>query len=359
MKEEMGWKFYLTGKAAQAGMLKACLRANETIDVEQYIFEDDELGRRFAAVLMTKARAGLRVRVLCDTIGSNTLFVSSLSDEMRAAGVQLQFFNPIEAWWLHKSTQWFLRDHRKILIIDRTEAYTGGVGISKIMEDWRDTHVMVTGSVVHHFEIAFERMWDRTAQRKRLVRVPTPPVLTGTMALFTNAPYRHQRFIYYQMLDALRRAENYVYLSTPYFVPDRKLFRALRRAVKRGVDVRLLLPRHADSPFVDLASRSYYWLALRNGVKLYRYTPSFMHAKTMVVDDEWATVGSSNLDNLSLLLNYEANLICIEKDFVKTLRKHFEADLKEAEQLTSDGWHSRPLGYKLLELLTWPLHRLM
>ncbi len=353
------WEFYLTGREAQEAMLVACESAQRTIDLEQYIFEDDAVGRKLAGVLIAKAQEGVRVRVLCDTIGSHSLYVSDLSDQMRAAGVRVQFFNSIDPWWLHRVVQWFLRNHRKLLIIDGKEGYTGGVGIAEFMQDWRDTHVMVTGPVVTQMEVAFERIWQMTLKDKKIFKFSTPPELDGEMLLVTNSPYRHQRFIYYAILDALKRAEKFIYITTPYFIPNRKLFRALKRAVARGVDVRLLTPHHADTPFVDLASRSYYWLTLRAGVKIYRYEPVMMHAKTIIVDDEWATVGSSNLDNLSLLLNYEDNIITTNKKFIAALHKHFDADLKNSKVLTQEEWHDRPIAYKTLELLTWPLHRLM
>jgi cardiolipin synthase len=255
--------------------------------------------------------------------------------------------------------QWFLRDHRKLLIVDDTVGFTGGVGISDVMSGWRDTHVMVTGPIIEQMKLAFERMWFMTSKGKRIFKFLQSPSLDGNMILLTNTPYRRQRFIYHALLDAIKNSEKEICLATPYFIPDRKLFRALKRAVGRGVKVRLLVPISSDQPFVDKAGASYYWLALRAGIRIFRYKPAMMHAKTVVIDDSFSMVGSSNLDNLSLLLNYEDSIIARDKRFVKSVYSQFENDLEDSEEITQESWHSRPLGDKFLELLTWPFHRLL
>lgn len=356
--DKKAWKFYLTGRGAQEAMLKACKRAEKSIDLEQYIFNDDEVGRHFATVLMAKAKAGVRVRVLADVVGSHSLFVSDLSTDLSNAGVQIQFFNQIEPWWPYKIAQWFLRDHRKVMIVDGIEGWTGGVGLAAFMTDWRDTHVVVTGPVVEQMQESFNKLWMMARRGKNSVGL-VPGESEGDMQFLSNAPKRHQRYIYYAILDAVKKAEHSICLTTPYFVPNRKLFRALRRAVRRGVVVKLLVPKSSDLRLVDLACQSYFWLTLRAGIRIFRYEPSMMHAKTVIVDGAWAMVGSCNLDNLSLILNYEDALVVQNEKCVADLQKHFEDDLKSAPELTQEVWHSRPIGDKFLESLTWPLHRLM
>ena len=356
--DKKAWKFYLTGKSAQEAMLKACKRAEKSIDLEQYIFNDDEVGRQFALVLMAKAKSGVRVRVLADVIGSHSLFVSDLSTELSDAGVQIQFFNQIEPWWPYKVARWFLRDHRKLMIIDGVEGWTGGVGLSTFMHSWRDTHLMVTGTVVSQMQDSFNKLWMMARRGKHSISLLLPKE-ESEMQFLSNAPKRHQRYIYYAILDAVKSAEKHIYLTTPYFVPNRKLFRALKRAVRRGVVVKLLVPKSSDLRLVDLACQSYFWLTLRAGIKIFQYEPTMMHAKTIAVDGKWGMVGSCNLDNLSLILNYEDSLIVKDEKFVSDLEKHFEEDLKNAPELTQEVWHNRPIGDKFLESLTWPLHRLM
>ncbi len=356
---KLKWEFYLTGKEAQDAMLRACQKAYASIDLEQYIFEDDELGREFVAVLIKKAQEGVRVRVLCDMFGSQTLYSSYISDQMRAAGIALEFFNPIEPWWLYRTVQWFLRDHRKFLIIDGEKGYTGGVGISKDLAQWRDTHVMITGEVVLQMQLAFERIWHMTRRQKRFFKFAKPPEVTGSISLMTNAPLRRQRFIYYAILDAIKNAKHHIYITTPYFVPNTTLLEALKRAVRRGVEVYCVFPKKVNHSIVGLAGESHYWSLLRAGVRIFLYEPAMIHAKTLVVDESWATVGTSNLDNISLLLNYEDNLVATEPKFVAALTSHFRDDLKVSKELTQEAWHDRPMGYKTLELLTWPLHKLL
>ena len=133
----------------------------------------------------------------------------------------------------------------------------------------------------------------------------------------------------------------------------------MKRAAGRGVDIRVLVPKSSDQKFVDMACQSYFWLTLRAGIRIFRYEPEMMHAKTIAMDDVWVTVGSSNLDNISLLLNYEDNIVSTDKSLVKDIRLQFEADLKKSKELKQEEWHDRGLGTKTLELSTWPLHRLM
>jgi cardiolipin synthase A/B len=176
---------------------------------------------------------------------------------------------------------------------------------------------------------------------------------------WTNSPHFRQRYYYRRLAREIRRADKYIYLTTPYFIPNQRLSISLAMAVRRGVDVRLITPRHSDHRFVDLARNSYYSLALKAGVKIYHYDGATLHAKTVIIDDEWASIGSANLDNLSLLFNYEANLVSTDRAFVAELKDHFVNDLLQSERLELEKWQQRSIMVKFLELLTWPFHSLM
>ena len=272
--------------------------------------------------------------------------------------MEVKFYNPISPWRLKNFTSLFFRDHKKILIIDSTIGYTGGVGVEKSMSLWRDTQVRVIGPVVSEMQYVFNRMWKIT-ELGLFLKFRFPPSLDGHFRFFTVSPHFRQRFFYRRMINKIRSAKKYVYLTTPYFVPNQRFFINLRRAAKRGVDVRLIVPKNSDHPFVDAASRSYFGLALKADIKIYLYNNNVMHAKTVIIDDNWASVGSANLDNMSMLLNYEANLVSEDHKFIAELKDHFINDMLDASILTLEKWRGRSIFQKIYELITWPFHSLL
>lgn len=358
LKTKSSWQLYYTSSDAWAAMLADCAAAKQTIDLEQYLFVHDRLGRRFAEVLMRKAREGVRVRVLLDSGGSFGVFMSGLSAEMQRAGVQIRFFNPISPWRVHNILSWYFRDHRKILVVDGKIGHVGGVCIEDIMADWRDTHLKIEDPVVGEIAEAFERMWSYvTLGGKR--SFPKPVSRSRDFGFLTNSPRLRQRFIYWALINAIRGATSHVYLTSPYFIPDPRFFRVLRRAARHGVDVRLLVSGPSDHPFVDIASHSYFQRAFRAGIRIFRYEGRRLHAKTVVVDGRWATVGTTNLDNLSLLFNYEGNIATTNSAMIAELNRQFEADLKHAREVSRKEWRHRPGLQKFLEKVMWPFHRFL
>ena len=354
-----GWRYYTTGEEAQAAMLAACAGAERSIDLEQFIFDDDIIGRQFLTTLLRRAQSGVRVRVLCDAIGSDDLIDSAIVRELGAAGIQFLFFNPIRRWWKHPFSEWFLRDHRKIVVVDAIVGFIGGVGIRDEMSSWRDTHARVTGDTVAQLAESFECFWQMTERHRRFFSLPKPSPQSSGFYLLTNAPYPRQRFMYRELLLRIRSAARYVYLTTPYFVPNRPLLRAIRSAARRGVEVRLLVPEHVNHRIVDIAGRSYYEGLLRAGVHVHQYRGDFLHAKGIIIDDAWATLGSTNLDNLSMLLNYEANIATKDRECVEELGRQFLVDLQQSIELSYENWRHRPLFGQFLELLIMPIHRLL
>lgn len=350
-------------------MLDDCRNALVSIDMEQYIFEHDAIGKRFMHILEQKAREGVRVRLLCDAAGSYNLLNSTHARHLLAAGVEVLFFNPIKPWRINNYSSWFFRDHRKVLVIDSHIGYIGGVGVHQRMHDWRDTHVRIEGPVVHELDYVFDQMWNRTKEGKFFrfnkpffvseQQAGRPQTLTKYFYFLTNSPRFHQRFIYHSLIDAIRNARTCVYLTTPYFIPDLRLVRVLRLAARRGIDVRLIVPNMSDHPIVDAATQSYFWIMLKANVRIYLYRDHVLHAKTVVIDNDWASVGSANLDSLSLLLNYEANLVSTNHSFVAELKKHFMDDLERSRELSFATWKQRSWVRKLLEAITWPIHKFL
>ncbi len=356
---EENWNFYLSPPPAWEAMLADMSGARETIDLELYIFAADEVGRRFVEIFKKKVREGVRVRLLFDMVGSYGFYNSPEARALAASGVEIRFFNPIRPWRIGRFTSFFHRDHRKLLIVDGRVGYAGGVNVACQMSGWRDTHVRVEGAALGEMSDAFERTWA-AAREKSLLRWQRKPYSAGSVFSFlTSAPHLRQRFLYRSMLKALRGARRYAYFTTPYFVPSIRFFGALVSAARRGVDVRLLIPETSDVRMADIACGAYFTVALKAGIRIYRYQNTVLHVKTAVIDDVWGTVGSANLDNLSLLSNYEGNLVSADRKFVEELTGHFLADIEAAREIRYDEWVRRPFFQKFLETISWPIQRIL
>lgn len=356
---ETTWKFYLKSADAWEAMYADCVAARESIDIEQFIFGLDELGARFFEVLRKKNKEGVIVRIICDGVGSFDFLNSYMEKKLVAEGITVKFFNTLKPWRIGNFSSWFLRDHRKLLIVDGKIGHTGGVGLEKRMENWRDTNVRLTGPVVREMQAAFDEMWI-AAPKHKFSRFKPTFVPKEPFSFLTNSPRFRGRYIYHDLRRVIRAARRYVYITTPYFVPSIKIFRGLIKAAKRGVDVRLLLPKSSDIKTADIAAGSYFIAAMRAGIRIYLYDNNrILHTKTGVIDDVWATVGSANMDNLSLLLNFEGNIRSSNKSFIFELKAQFEKDIVGIGPLTKESWVRRPLFRKFLEVVTWPVHGLL
>ena len=348
----MNFTFYTSTQEAWRGMAQAFKAAQRTIHIEQYIFNTDDAGMEFIGILREKAKNGVKVKILADAVGSSQLFLSPLVKEMQKDGIEIRFFNTFIIGAPGHHTTLFFRDHSKLAVIDRHIGFTGGICIKEMMRDWRDTHVQIEGgAVIGEMEEAFERMWH-FAQKKILHRAKKR-TLEDTEYI-TSAPIPTQRYMYYRLIEAIRNAKQTIHLTTPYFAPDRRLFRVLLLAARRGVDVALLLPKSSDYWYMDLVAESYFNRALRSGIRIYLYTDSMIHAKTGIIDGEWATVGSQNLDTVSLRYNFEANIVSSNKDFVRVVESHFLEDISKAQLLRTEMWKKRPQIRKLLNILVKP-----
>lgn len=355
---EVSAQLYTKTSDAWEIMLRDIEGAQKSIDIEQYIFSIDVIGTKFLNLLEKKAQEGLKIRIVCDAVGSWSFYRSTVPARLKNYGIEIRFFNPVRPWRIDLFTSNFFRDHRKIMIIDNTIGHVGGVGIQDHMMEWRDTHVRLEGPIVEDIIRSYDAIWRRVT-KKMFMRFKRTPIFIKKFNLLTNSPRLRHKYMYQTLIENIRNARKYVYLTTPYFIPDIRLFRVLRLAAKRGVDVRLLLPAIADHVFVDHARESYFTLALKSKIKIHVYKPVMMHAKTAVIDDEWASAGSFNLDSLSFYFNHEANIATSDKDFILGIKSHFIDDLKVSDEVTFDQWIKRPLRKKLLEILTWPFHSIM
>jgi cardiolipin synthase len=333
---------YLEGDEKFDALVEAIGRARHHVHVEYYIFEDDPIGRRVVDALVERAKAGVEVRVVLDGIGSYALADSVLAPIERAGG-QVAWFNPVSGFrprWAN------FRTHRKILICDGTIALTGGINVSKDQsiaasgdKAWRDTHLRFEGPAVRALQRVFLEDWYFATGRMPptgeayFPRVPTTTLDAGDHALaqvISSGPDRDLYAIHQFFFGAITQAQSRLWLTTPYFVPDETTLAALVAAGLKGVDVRVLVPRSSDNLLVDLAARSYYPDLVRAGVKVHEYSGRMLHAKTLVVDDKLAVVGTANFDNRSFRLNFEVVVAVYDERTTSRLATAFEADLERA-----------------------------
>ena len=353
------WKFYIRSADAWEAMLADCAAARECIDIEQYIFETDAIGQRFFELLKKKSGEGVKVRIFCDAVGSFSLLNSRSAHALTAEGIIIKFFNPIQPWRVGNVFSWFLRDHRKLLLVDRAIVHTGGAAIDGRMAEWRDTNVRMTGPVVAEAQASFDQMWI-AAPRHKFFKFKSTFHDGEDFSFLANSPRLHGRYIYHDLRRTIRKAKKYIYLTTPYFVPSIKIFTSLTKAARRGVDVRILLPGLSDVRVANIATGSNFILALNAGMKLYLYDDKkILHAKTGIVDDAWSMVGSANIDNLSLLLNFEGNIKSGNPNFIAELKRQFLEDLSHAKEVEKEEWIRRPFSLKILEVISWPLHGIL
>jgi cardiolipin synthase len=322
-------------------MLQACEDAKISIDLEQFIFITNEIGKRFIEVCARKAIEGVKIRFLWDAAGSFSFFGSSIVEELKEKGIELVFFKTLmpSIFELHRYRSWYFRNHKRTLVIDNKIGFTGSICVSDAMVNWRDTVVRLEGNVVEHMQAEFERTWNRAIHKKNkdISRISTD----REFRYITNYPFPGKHFLYKEIIEKIKNAKKYIYITTPYFIPTRHLSRVIRRAARRGIDVKIIVPIWSNHPIVDLCSRSFYTKMLKAGVKIYLYKGQMVHNKTITVDDTWSTVGTLNLDTISLLYNFEANIISTNELFTNELNGHFINDLKDTEEITYTVWKDR------------------
>lgn len=340
------------GEEAFKALCDAVSSARSYIHVEFYIFQDDDTGRHLLALLAERARAGVEVRLLVDAIGSWGLRPRTIEPFKQAGGLFAQFL-PVALF-----TRPFhinLRNHRKIVVVDGRVAFTGGMNIGDEYRSrdpeighWRDTQARVRGPAALRLQEIFAEDWHfATGERCLDARYLVAPELPGSVVVdvVESGPDRTAEAIYKMLFVAITRAERRVWLTTPYFIPDRAILTALITAAERGVDVRLLLPGWCDHRFVLHAGRAHYDELLRAGVQIFEYGPGMLHAKTMVVDDHWSTIGSANMDRRSFHLNWEANLVMLDAGMAAAMARRFELDVVHAVPIPR---HHRPSLHRRL-----------
>jgi len=349
------WTLYTSNKDAWEAMLADCSNATKSIALEQYIFTKDDFGEKLIDICIERAENGVDVRFLWDAGGSFTFFGSNIAEDLRKKNIRLLFWKTLIPGYykVPNIRSWFLRNHRRTLVIDNKIGYTGSICVKDSMKGWRDTNARLEGPVVPEMQKAFDHMWDKANHIKRRTPQYSPPRNTD-FTYITNSPFPGKRYLYRNLIENIRKANKRVYLASPYFVPTQRLARTLKVAARLGVDVRIIIPERTNHyPTLDLGARSFFSTLLQSGVKIFLYPSKngedLIHGKFGVIDDNWATVGSLNLDHVSLLYNFEANIVSSNSKFVDELATHFIHDMNKCKEVDPTVWHDRFFLEKLPE----------
>lgn len=363
----------IDGPATYAAMFKAMENARDHINLETYIIEDDETGRRFADLLLKKQAEGVQVNLIYDSRGSFST-PAPFFQRLRDAGIQVVAFNPINPLKARASWRIAHPDHRKILIVDGKVCFTGGVNISAVYTSgrsgqqpenkpaipWRDTDVQIEGPVVAEFQKLFLETWQTQKGPKLSGRnyFPDLKAVGNTLVQAVgSSPGETNRLTYVLYVSAITFSRNSLHLTNAYFVPDDETVNALRDAARRGVDVRIVLPGVIDSSLTLNAGRYLYTGLLKSGVKLYRRRKVLLHAKTAVIDGVWSTVGSTNMDFWSFSTNDEVNAVILSKEFASEMEKMFARDVAASDEIRLEEWEKRPALDKIKQWIAYKLRR--
>ena len=357
------------GPATMREMMAAASNAKSTINLETYIFDQDEVGLQFADVLIQKQKQGVTVNVLYDAVGTIGT-PQAFFDRMKEAGISLIAFNPVNP--AARIGKWELnnRDHRKLMVVDGRIAFTGGINISSTYANssffrskrtpgatdskqvgWRDTHIKIEGPAVAALQWTFIDAWvsqDAGDLPEREYFPRLTPVGDKIVRVLATDPARDSE-IYKAFILAIQEAKTSVNITSAYFVPDRQFIDALCEAAQRGVDVKLVLPGVTDHGLVFHAGRAFYDELLSKGVRIFQLQVAVLHAKTAVIDGTWSTVGSANIDRRSFLHNYELNVMILDPGFGRDMESAFAEDLRDSKEVTLEQWRNRSWSDRIKE----------
>ena len=349
-------EIFTNGKEKFDALKRDILAAERYIHIQYYIIENDTIGNEIAELLKAKVAEGVRVRVLYDHVGSFH-FDMSYFKKLRKAGVEVYPFMQITFPEFANRINW--RNHRKIVVIDGKVGYIGGMNIADRYIDggdmgfWRDTHLRLVGDIVAALQVSFAIDWN--FMKRELIEEPVEVVAPSTiknpigMQLVTSGPtskWVNMAFVFQKAIDS---ASKCVYIQTPYFLPSDSLLKSLQVAALSKVDVRLMIPRKPDSILLRYASYSYVKQCLNAGIKIYFYEPGMLHAKVVVIDEDFVTTGSTNFDFRSFEHNFECNVLLYGKDFNKRMKEVMLEDMKNCTRISLRSWRKRSVWQKALE----------
>lgn len=348
-------KIFSIGAEAFDSVSDAIQNAKEEILLETYILRDDETGKKILKVLGEAASRGVHVRVLADAYGSWGTH-SRYWKRMKNFGIEVRLFHP----FLSRFRGFLIRDHRKIIIVDRQISFTGGMNIAneygssrhRLGASWRDTHVRVEGETASEMVKVFNQGWISAGGTQLNVTPSLHPLKPGIQTLVLNSSFDRGHVesteVFTAMVEGSRKR---LWITNSYFAPHKKVIALLKKTAQRGIDVRLLLQGQTDMPLVRHAGQGYYSEILNAGVRIYEYQSEILHAKTIMVDDDLCVVGSSNLDFRSLYLNAECDILIMDESIGKTMIRTFEADLMRSTEIQREQWKKRSPLHHLINSL--------
>jgi cardiolipin synthase len=347
------------GKETFPAILSAIENAHYFINIETYIIASDRTGWKLGKALIERAKAGVEVNFLFDSIGGwecDPSFFKALTD----AGVRIVEYRPLAPW--RPRWGWNNRDHRKIIVVDGEVAFTGGINLSDDYAPyeeggggWRDTHCRVSGPLVRELNKLFFETWHRHGgdpldRKRHFVPGTHRPGIYG--CVLDNNDSKNRSLIRRAYLHALRRAKRTIYITNAYFIPDLGILGAIRKARERGVNVQIMVPGDSDVRIVWYASRALYHRLLSWGVKIFEWK-KMLHAKTAVIDGLWSTIGSCNIDHRSFRNNLEANVLFIDEEFGKEMEEMFFQDREQCTEITLELFEKRPYWRRVMEQICY------
>ena len=355
-------EIFTSGQEKFDALKRDMLAAKEYIHLQYYIFARDKIGREIRDILVQKAQEGVKVRVIYDHIGSFLLNMSFFR-KMRKAGVEAYPFLKVTIMEFANRLNW--RNHRKMVIIDGKIGYIGGMNIAdryvtgskhklKHKLPWRDTHLRIVGNALKGLQYSFAVDWNfmkRDLLTESTATYDTAPDAPDAMQIVSSGPTGRWNAISHVFLKAIANAKRSVFIQTPYFLPTDGLLKVLQSAALAKIDVRLMVPRTPDSRLLKYSSYSYIKECLQAGIKVYFYENRMMHAKCVIVDDEFVTTGSTNFDFRSFEHNFECNVMVYSKQFNERMKRIFMADLKNSTRIILPHWRRRPAQQRALESL--------
>lgn len=360
----------LNGNETFPLMLAEIRKAKRTITFAQYLYEDGQIAYEFAKAFAERCRAGVQANILLDSHGTNT--PDEIPDMMRQAGCNVHYFRRVEApqvVFIWKLFRYNYRNHRRSLVIDGRIGFTGGYGIKdtwlgdgRTEGRWRETNARLEGPIVKYLQASFTESWLEATGALLggdgyFPRLQARGKLPAQIVKSSPVGGSFQNYMLF--LLSITSAKKSILITNPYFIPDDRMIDALLNAAGRGVQVIVLVPGKIDHKITYRASRSSYGRMLLGGIQIYEYMPALMHAKTMIVDGVWATIGSTNFDNRSFALNEELNLTVYDGGVAERLHNIFHDDLKYSKKITYEDWQARGFKEKFFELFAYPIRDLL